>query len=563
MMRNAADHQGACHLEHQADGRRSGAGRHPPGRPDLRLRCAAAGRQVHGQPDACRARRYGGQPATPSPPGSTPETRSSCPAPSSWSTACQSCRWEPESASCGAGRRKPARLRSVCFVKRKGKRRTLFVDFFIRRPVFATVCALLIILAGAICIPNLPISMYPNAGPAAGGRHLQLCGRQRRHRREGRHHPARRSHQRRRGHALHQLLQHQQRHQLYHHDLPNRLQPRHRRRRRAEPRSQRAPAACPPRSTPPASRITKANSNFVFGAGFFTRDGRYSHEFISNYLDVYVKDALKRVPGVGDVQIFGERKYAMRIWLDPAKLAARGLTATDVVNALTEQNVEIPAGQLGQPPSDSTQAFQIPVRVVGRLSSPEEFDNIIVKNNRQRPRAAAEMWATAEVGAEDYSSSLEYNGLAAQGIGVLQLANANALDVDAQGQGRAQRTLQELSARTRIRSRVRLDHRRRRLHSRSPDHARLRPSHRHHRHLPLPARLARHHHPRRHHSGLAHRHLRLHQALRLLHQLAHPLRHHPGHGPRRRRRHRRHRKRAAPYRHGALRPARGHVERHG
>jgi HAE1 family hydrophobic/amphiphilic exporter-1 len=114
--------------------------------------------------------------------------------------------------------------------------------------------------------------------------------------------------------------------------------------------------------------ITKSNSNFVLGAGFFARDGRYSPEYISNYLDVYVKDAIKRVPGVGDVMIFGERKYAMRVWLDPARLAARNLTASDVVNALIEQNVEIPAGQLGQPPSDPKQAFQVPVRVVGRLT---------------------------------------------------------------------------------------------------------------------------------------------------------------------------------------------------
>ena len=111
--------------------------------------------------------------------------------------------------------------------------------------------------------------------------------------------------------------------------------------------------------------VNKANSNFVFGAGFYSRDGRYSNEFISNYLDVYVKDAMKRVPGVGDVMIFGERKYAMRVWLDPMKLAARDLTATDVLNALLEQNVEIPAGQLGQQPADPTQQFQIPVRVVG------------------------------------------------------------------------------------------------------------------------------------------------------------------------------------------------------
>ena len=134
--------------------------------------------------------------------------------------------------------------------------------------------------------------------------------------------------------------------------------------------------------------ITKSNFNFVFGAGFYTRDGRYSSEFISNYLDVYVKDALKRVPGVGDVMIFGERKYAMRVWLDPVRLAARGLTATDVVNALDEQNVEIPAGQLGQPPADPKQAFQIPVRVVGRLTSPAEFDNIIVKNSPNGAGAA-------------------------------------------------------------------------------------------------------------------------------------------------------------------------------
>ncbi len=90
--------------------------------------------------------------------------------------------------------------------------------------------------------------------------------------------------------------------------------------------------------------ILKSNYNFVFGAGFYTLDGRYSSEFISNYLDVYVMDALKRVPGVGDVLIFSARKYAMRVWLDPVRLAARDLTATDVVNALMEQNVEIPAG---------------------------------------------------------------------------------------------------------------------------------------------------------------------------------------------------------------------------
>jgi HAE1 family hydrophobic/amphiphilic exporter-1 len=175
--------------------------------------------------------------------------------------------------------------------------------------------------------------------------------------------------------------------------------------------------------------ITKTNNNFVFAAGFYTKDGRYSEEFISNYLDVYVKDAIKRVPGVGDVMIFGERKYAMRVWLDPARLAARSLTATDVVNALVEQNVEIPAGQLGQPPSDSKQAFQVPVRVVGRLTSPAEFDKIIVKNSANGLVLLKDI-GHSEVGAEDYSTSLKYSGHDAMGIGVQLLSNANALEVD-------------------------------------------------------------------------------------------------------------------------------------
>ena len=186
--------------------------------------------------------------------------------------------------------------------------------------------------------------------------------------------------------------------------------------------------------------ITKVSTNFVFAAGFFTRDARYSNEFVSNYLDVYVKDAIKRVPGVGDVIIFGERKYAMRVWLDPVRLASRSLTATDVINALVEQNVEIPAGQLGQPPANSTQAFQLPVRVVGRLSDPAQFDNIIIKNSPSGLVLLKDV-GHAVVGAEDYSSILKYNGNVAMGIGVQQLSTANALDVDA----KAKAVLNELS----------------------------------------------------------------------------------------------------------------------
>ena len=162
---------------------------------------------------------------------------------------------------------------------------------------------------------------------------------------------------------------------------------------------------------------------------FYSPDNSLSNQYISNYLDVYVKDALKRIPGVGDVVIFGERKYAMRIWLDPTRLAARQLTAADVVNALQEQNVEIPAGQLGRPPADQKQNFQVALRVIGRLSDPREFENIIIKNTKNGIVQLKDV-GRAEIGAESYDTNLLYSGHEAVGVGVQQLSNANALEVD-------------------------------------------------------------------------------------------------------------------------------------
>jgi hydrophobic/amphiphilic exporter-1 (mainly G- bacteria), HAE1 family len=191
--------------------------------------------------------------------------------------------------------------------------------------------------------------------------------------------------------------------------------------------------------------ITKANSNFVLAGGFLSPDHSLSPAFISNYLDVYVADALKRVPGVGNVIIFGERKYAMRVWLDPNKLAARGLTPLDVTTALSQQNVEVPAGQLGLPPSDPKQQYQMAVRVVGRLVDPHQFENIILKSNAASSSASAPNAGSgivllkdvgrAELGAESYNTRLRYGDHTftqgdAVGIGVQQLSNANALDVD-------------------------------------------------------------------------------------------------------------------------------------
>ncbi len=304
----------------------------------------------------------------------------------------------------------------------------MFVDFFIRRPVFATVCALLIILAGAVVIPTLPISLYPQLAPPQVTVSSNYVGanaetvesavtiplEQEINGVEGMRYITSTS-----GNdgtsAITVTFQTGYDLNIAAVDVQNRVNA--------------AEGRLPQAVKNTGITITKANSNFVFAAGFFTTDGRYSNQFISNYIDVYVKDALKRIPGVGDVLIFGERKFAMRLWINPVKLAARQLTATDVVNALQEQNVEVPAGQIGAPPSDPTQNFQIPVRVIGRLTDPEQFDNIVIKTTPHGIVRLRDI-GYAQLGAETYGTNLKYSGIDAIGIGVQQLSNANALDVD-------------------------------------------------------------------------------------------------------------------------------------
>jgi HAE1 family hydrophobic/amphiphilic exporter-1 len=302
------------------------------------------------------------------------------------------------------------------------------VDFFIRRPIFATVCALLIILAGAVSIPGLPISLYPDLAPPQVTVTSNYVGanasvvesavtiplEQQINGVQGMHYITSTSSNDgtsninvtfRTGYDLNIAAV----------DVQNRVAT--------------AQGRLPQEIKNTGVTITKANPNFVFAAGFYSPDNSLSNQYISNYLDVYVKDALKRIPGVGEVVIFGERKYAMRIWLDPTKLAARQLTAADVVSALQEQNVEIPAGQLGRPPADPKQTFQVTLRVIGRLSEPKEFENIIIKNTKNGIVQLKEV-GRAEIGAESYDTNLLYSGHQAVGIGVQQLSNANALEVD-------------------------------------------------------------------------------------------------------------------------------------
>ncbi len=302
------------------------------------------------------------------------------------------------------------------------------VDFFIHRPVFSTVCALMIILAGAVCIPTLPIAQFPDLAPPQVGVTAVYTGASSQTVESAVTTPLEQQINGAEGmkyitssstndgvSTVTATFDITRDPDLATVDIENRV----------NTASGRLPAAVKQIGI----TVAKTSQNFVFGGAVFSPDGRYSTLFISNYLDVYVRDTLKRVPGVADVILFGERKYSMRLWLDPVRMASRALTADDVVSALGEQNVEVAAGQVGSQPAMPGQQFQISVRAVGRLSEPAQFDDIILKSNADGTLVRLKDVGHAELGAEDYSNDLDYNGREAVGIAVTQLSTANALDV--------------------------------------------------------------------------------------------------------------------------------------
>ncbi len=305
----------------------------------------------------------------------------------------------------------------------------MFVNFFIRRPVFATVCSLLIILAGAISIPTLPIAQFPQLSPPVvtvnafyNGANSQAVEtsvttllEQAINGAEGMRYISSTS-----GNdgssTITATFDLDRSLDIAAVDVQN--------------RASSVLGRLPPEVQQTGVTVNKASSDFVCGAGFYSDPGHYSNLFISNYMDLYVRDAIKRVKGVGDVIIFGERKYAMRLWLDPVRMAKRGLTASDVVNALREQNVQVAAGQIGEAPIPSDQRFQISVRAAGRLSDPGEFEAIVLKKGTDGSLVQLRDVGHAELGAESYAGNLSFNGYEAIGLGVQRLSTSNALDVD-------------------------------------------------------------------------------------------------------------------------------------
>jgi HAE1 family hydrophobic/amphiphilic exporter-1 len=176
--------------------------------------------------------------------------------------------------------------------------------------------------------------------------------------------------------------------------------------------------------------IKKQNPNFVLIVDLTSPDGSVDPVSLSNYAYLQIVDPIKRLPGVGDVQIFGERRYSMRIWLDPDKLSNLGITAVDVQNAIAEQNVQVAAGKIGQSPAPPGTPFEMQVNAVGRLSDPAQFGDIVVRADAAagsvvRLRDVARI----ELGALQYSSSGFFGKDPAVVLGVFQMPGSNALDL--------------------------------------------------------------------------------------------------------------------------------------
>jgi multidrug efflux pump len=172
----------------------------------------------------------------------------------------------------------------------------------------------------------------------------------------------------------------------------------------------------------------KSSPNITMVVHLNSPDGRYDDLYLRNYATLNVKDQLARIAGMGDVQVFGSGDYSMRVWLDPQKVAGRNLTASDVVNAIREQNVQVAAGVVGQGPSKDAD-FQVTVKTQGRLSSVEEFGNIVVKTSAGGATTLLKDVARLEMGSNSYALRSLLNNKSAVALPLFQSPTANALQL--------------------------------------------------------------------------------------------------------------------------------------
>ncbi len=185
----------------------------------------------------------------------------------------------------------------------------------------------------------------------------------------------------------------------------------------------------PPQVLQQGITVAKRQPQILLTVAIGSDDPRYDYLFLSNYATLHVYDAVARVPGVGQVVVFGARDYGMRIWLDPAKMARLGVTTDDVTNIINEQNVVAPAGNIGAEPAPPGQQMQYVASVKGRLSTTGEYEAIVVRNGADGAVVHLKDIARVELAATDYSRSTKLNGVPTAIVGIYQLPDANALEV--------------------------------------------------------------------------------------------------------------------------------------
>jgi HAE1 family hydrophobic/amphiphilic exporter-1 len=301
-------------------------------------------------------------------------------------------------------------------------------DNFIRRPVLSTVCTLLILLIGCICIPLLPINNLPEIAPIQVQTSSVYIGADAQTVED----------------TVSTVIERQvngvEGMQYMTSTSGNDgsstistfFDPTSNRNINQVNVQNRAAIAQPtlPQSVQQTGVTTLARSNSILLVyGFYAENSEYDNIFLSNYVDLYVTDAIKRVPGVGDATLAGQRQYAMRLWLDPNALASRGLTATDVSSALTSQNIQVGAGSIGQAPTKANQTSNFPLRINSRLKDVKEFENLVLKNDTTNGTLIKlKDVGRVELGAQDYTTSALVQGKPGVAMLIYQLPGSNALN---------------------------------------------------------------------------------------------------------------------------------------
>jgi hydrophobe/amphiphile efflux-1 (HAE1) family protein len=304
----------------------------------------------------------------------------------------------------------------------------VFVNFFIDHPIFASVLAIVIVVAGAVAIPFLPIAMFPEITPPQVVVTATYPGAS--------------------AEVVEQTVATPIEQQV--NGVEDMIYMSSRSGSdgtmtltvtfkvgadldiaavNVQNRVSIAQAKLPADVTRQGLTIVKQSPDLVEIVALTSPDGSRDELFLANYATLQVVDVLARVPGVGQVTVFNGRDYGMRLWLNPDRLASLGLTAGDVADAVREQNLQAAAGQIGQPPSLPGQSFQYTVTTRGRLSVPAEFEDIILRTRSDGSLLRVRDVARVELGAQSYGSFGRVGGKPAALIGIFQLPGANALDV--------------------------------------------------------------------------------------------------------------------------------------